>query len=216
MRFLLPLLAAVAAGLSLLNYTRAPDTVLTWKLALVAGEFGHWLVLLPLALGAAALFAKNPEWRITTLVLCAVAGVGFLRPAFTAWRMSRTLPARLEAAFGSKPAPVVAVFDPARLFWHPAAPAAAVATEVFARSDAGPLTLDFYAPQRIPVDSRAAVSAARPAACIVVVHGGGWDGGDSAQFVGWNHRWALGWKYRWQTRGHCGWSDGGGHRWDRS
>ena len=45
-RVLLLIFAGIIASTSLLTVVRAPDYVWTWKLAILAGEFGHWLVLL--------------------------------------------------------------------------------------------------------------------------------------------------------------------------
>jgi acetyl esterase/lipase len=44
------------------------------------------------------------------------------------------------------------------------------------------LKLDFY---------RAQNANAAGAPCVVVVHGGGWDGGERGQLPAWNHRWAA-------------------------
>ena len=81
MPLLLLLLAAVSALCSLLNFGRAPDSMWAWKLAILAGEFGHWLVLLPLGLALLAGFGATDGVRLATLLLCGVAVTGFLRKA---------------------------------------------------------------------------------------------------------------------------------------
>ena len=168
MRLILLILSAVAALVSLLTVFRAPDYMWTWKLAILAGEFGHWLVILPLVLAVLAVGGTTGVWRIGTLVLCAVTTGCFLRPAVSAGRISRGLG---EGAFTW-----------ARLY-GPTLPAAArVTTEVFARPEGLELKVDLYQP------AYAKDVLEKPRACIVVIHGGGWDGGDRTQLAGWNTR----------------------------
>lgn len=168
MPLLLFLLAAVSAVCSLLNFWRAPDAVWTWKLAILAGEFGHWLLLLPLGLALAAGLGAAGGLRLATLLLCGVAVAGFLRPAVNAWWIGRGLG---DGAFSF-----------ARLYVHATPPAAAVRTEIFARREGHELKLDFYRPGA----AKDARQAPRP--CVVVIHGGGWDGGDRTQLAAWNAR----------------------------
>lgn len=165
MRWIFPALALIVALLALLTLVRAPDSMLVWKLAIMAGEFGHWLVLLPLGLIVLALCGPAGASRIVTLGFCGLAAIGFLRPAFSAWRIGRTLG---EGAFSftglylhSSPAPVLA------------------RTEVFARPAGQELKLDFYPSQP---------ASGKLPGCLVVIHGGGWDSGDRTQLDGWNAR----------------------------
>ena len=168
MPLLLLLLAAVSALCSLLNFGRAPDSMWAWKLAILAGEFGHWLVLLPLGLALLAGFGATDGVRLATLLLCGVAVTGFLRPAANAWWIGRGLGdgafsfARLYVA--AKPAP------------------AAVRTEIFARPGGQDLKLDFYRP------AAAKDVRQKPRPCVVAIHGGGWDGGERTQLAEWNPR----------------------------
>jgi acetyl esterase/lipase len=75
-------------------------------------------------------------------------------------------------------------FSWGRLYHRSATPASPVQTEIYARPGGEELKLDFYA----------AAGGKRPAPCLVVVHGGGWDSGDNTQMPEWNHRWAArGW-----------------------
>ncbi len=164
---LLPL-AAVSAAISLLNFGRAPDSMWAWKLAILAGEFGHWLVLLPLGLAVVAGFGPTGGGRLTMLLLCAVAITGFLRPAVNAWWIGRDLG---EGAFSF-----------ARLYVAAKPVPAAVRTEIFARSGGRELKLDFYRPG-VAKDVRQ-----KPRPCLVVIHGGGWDSGDPTQLAAWNAR----------------------------
>jgi acetyl esterase/lipase len=167
-----PILAALA--LASLNFMSAPEFVWAWKLAIVAGEFGHWLAMMPLFALAAALFLLRGAWRAVLAGLALAALAGLLRPAFSA--------ARLAHETGHS------AFSWARLFKRTAPPPAAVRTEVFARPDGQDLKLDLYRP------AVAKDAAQPPRPCLVVIHGGGWDGGDRSQLAAWNPRWvAQGW-----------------------
>jgi len=180
MRWLLLTLSLLAALVSLLNLVRAPDSMWAWKLAILAGEFGHWLVVLPLGLAVLAGGGPAGPARIVTLALCAVAAAGFLRPVFTARRLAEDLPAGLHAAFGGAAPPLTLDFG--RLYFGRAVPAAGSRTEVFARPGGQELRLDFYRP------GAAKDGPGRPRPCVIVIHGGGWDGGDRTQLAGWNDR----------------------------
>jgi acetyl esterase/lipase len=177
------ILSLAVALLALLTLVRAPDYVWAWKLAILAGEYGHWLVLLPLALAAAAGLTAGGPWRTASWALCALALVGFLRPVCSARRIAGGLPSDMQAAFAAR-GPAAPALDLRRLYWPARWPAVAVTTETFARPGGQELDLDFYAPP-------AAADAARPHPCLVVIHGGGWDGGDRTQLAIWNRRWAA-------------------------
>ena len=179
MRWILLLLAMAVAAVSLLNFFRAPDFMWTWKLAILAGEYGHWLVLLPLALLVPASAAPGAS-RPVIVAFCAVAVVGFLRPVCEARRLAAGLPAGLQAAFGgeARPCPL----DFARLYRGRPTPAARMTTEIFARPGGVELALDFYRP------AWAKDAPEKPRPCVVVIHGGGWDGGDRRQLSAWNER----------------------------
>lgn len=174
-------LALVAAAASLLAWLPAPVWPGWWKLAIAVGEFGHLFVLLPLGVAGLAALALEGWPRGMTLGLCGVAAVGLLRPAWTASQLGERLPAELVQSFGAGAAERGAgMFAWSRLYRPPARPRVAVRTETFARRADGELQLDFYP-----------AAAAAPAPCLVVVHGGGWDGGDRTQLAEWNHRWAA-------------------------
>ena len=181
MRLILLILSAVAVLVSLLTVFRAPDYMWTWKLAILAGEFGHWLVILPLVLAVLASGGTTGAWRISTLVLCAVATGCFLRPVVSARRLAATLPQALHAAFGAT-GPAEPVLSLGRLYRGGLAPVARVTTEVFARPEGVELKVDFYQP------AYAKDVLEKPRPCVVVIHGGGWDGGDRLQLAAWNPR----------------------------
>lgn len=175
--FLLPALALAAALGASLTWRLAPSWGSLWKVAIAVGEFGPWLMLFPLGLAVVAWFALEGWPRGLTLVLCASAFVFLGVPLYHASRLAATLPAGLAKSFGSH-APGTP-WSLARVFWHDTPPRATVRTEVFSRAGGEELKLDFYR------------TAAPAAPCLVVVHGGGWDGGDRTQLAEWNHRWAA-------------------------
>ena len=171
MRIFLLGLAAAFVAIGSLTVFRSPDW-LNWKLALVAGEFGHWLALGALALGGAAwaLRAGHAGVAGTTVALSVLAAGLLLRPTWEARRIATTLPGELAAALGGT-APGRAAFAVGNFFG--AAPkAVAMETREFAPG----LKLDFY---------RAAGRAVAP--CVIVIHGGGWDSGDRTQLPDFNH-----------------------------
>jgi acetyl esterase/lipase len=169
------LAAGVFAAGGLLTLLRSPDW-LNWKLALVAGEFGHWLALVALALGGAAwaLRAGHEGLAWSTVVLSVGAAGLLLKPTWEAARIGRALPQRLEAAFGGAASPRAAFSVGG---WFESAPAA-VAVET--REYAPGLKLDLYR-----ATGPGAPGQAAP--CIVVIHGGGWDSGNREQLAGFNH-----------------------------
>lgn len=170
MRWILITLSLVAALVSLLTVVRAPDYVWTWKLAILAGEFGHWLVLLPLGVALLACLSPAGAGRVITLGLCGLAAICLLRPTFSAWQLGREQGG---------------AFSFLRLYVHHRAVSAPARSEVFARPEGQELKLDFY-----PANPR--ITRGQPAGCIVVIHGGGWDSGGPDQLTEWNHRWAAG------------------------
>lgn len=161
--------ATLVFGLSLLTVVPAPVRV-NWKLALLAGEYGHMLAALPVVLIVIVWSsAQSPVacWLVT--LLAAVAWGCFLKPVVQAGQIAGTLPGKLTAAFG----PVRAGAQPFALR----------ALFIRSKSMVRPATHE-YAPGRL-LDFYPAVGA--PAApCIVVIHGGGWDGGDRTEIAHFN------------------------------
>jgi len=149
----------------------------------LSGEYGHWLVLLPLGLIFLACAGLTGGSRAAVLLLCGVAIGGFLRPAFGAWRIAVRLPGEMQAAFGDA-TPARSFFDFGRLYRGTGPRQVRVTTETFARPEGVELQLDFYAPPF------AKDTTARPP-CLIVIHGGGWDSGDRTQLAAWNYRWAM-------------------------
>lgn len=183
MKWLLPALSVGFCAMSLLSVIRAPGTRPAWMLAVIVTEYGHWLLVLPLGLALTAYSTVEGVWRGTVFVLAAVTTVGLLRPAFTAALMAGRLKINLARAFGP-----VAVAGPQwswlRLVLGWRTQLGAVRTEVYSQPVGAELKLDFY-------PAAAGASAGRPAPCVVVIHGGGWDSGDRRQLAEYNHRLAA-------------------------
>jgi len=171
LRGFITLWTLVLLALGLLTVRRSPLRW-NWKFALLAGEFGHWLALGALGAGVAtwALRDGHFAWAYVTLILIALAMGMLLRPTLEAERIGRVLPAKLEAAFGGVK-PMAEAFALSGYF---ASGPSKVVVET--REYAPGLRLDFF---------RAVDRAAAP--CVVVIHGGGWDGGDRAQLADLNH-----------------------------
>ena len=165
------LLAASLCGVSCLTWKRAPSLVL-WKLAIVVGELGHLLVLIPILLGGMALrTAHFPTWGLSmAVVLHLLTTVNLLIPSLRGAKLAKSLPQALAAAFG-----------PAALGREPwswrraflAAPSRAITRPETINyvSSGETLCLDLF---------RARSGGAAP--CVIVIHGGGWDNGERTQF----------------------------------
>jgi len=139
-----------------------------WPVGMVVPEIALWLVPLPVGFAAAAVLLGRRNGRrwltAITVVLCAAAVVLFCKPAVQAWRLGRTLDARLDAAFGPPAAaPLCRPFSLAAAI-VPRNPAP-VAFETM-RYDKG-LGLDFYR-------GVGAAAGGSPRPCVVVIHGGSW------------------------------------------
>jgi acetyl esterase/lipase len=142
-----------------------------WPVGMVVPEIALWLVPLPICFAASALLLgrrRGRRWLTgITVVLCAAAVVLFCKPVVEAWRLGRTLDAKLDAAFGAPP-----VVPPCPPFSLGAAVVprnpAPVAIETMQYADG--LMLDFY--RGVGTTSAAAGHSSRP--CVVVIHGGSW------------------------------------------
>jgi acetyl esterase/lipase len=166
---LLFILAMVWTGVASLTWWRVP-TLALWKTAVITGEFGHFLAVVPLLTGAVAWWDGGP-WSNGILLLSGLGVLALLRPVVQAAWISRGLPAKLAAAFG----PVnmaQAPFSLSRLI-APGDPPVVVETYTIT----GGLELDFYR----------AKGRAGPAPCVVMIHGGSWEAGDRHQLPDLNH-----------------------------
>jgi acetyl esterase/lipase len=168
---LLFLMAVPVLAMSLLTAFRVP-VIVNWKLAMLAGEFCYWFLLL--SLGMAAVIWVNhregPAWAMAGLTVCGLATLFFMKPVIEAWLVSRKLPDRLEKAFG--PARLAELSFSLRGFLRKKPPAGSFQTHNFSPG----LQLNLY----LPPDSKG------PVPCVLVIHGGGWDGGNRSELSGFN------------------------------
>jgi acetyl esterase/lipase len=170
-RFVLPLLSVLLVAMASFTVIKAP-TIWTWWLALLAAEFGHFFVILPLTLSSWAIFrwaTIGPVSMVITVAACALAVGLFFKPTIQAARLAKTLPEKLERTFGPAKLPQ-APFSLAALATF-GAPAVTPETRVFAHAGKpSELAMDFYRAESVG-----------PAPCVIVVHGGGWDSGERTQ-----------------------------------
>jgi acetyl esterase/lipase len=174
-RWLLFLRSLALFALGLLTTFPTPDWS-AWQLALLAGEFGHWLAAATLFLAAVLWWVRGdyPTQAVVAVVLCVGAAGLFLKPAFQAARIGASLPDTLTAHFGPQPVSA-APFSFRKLFLGEA-----IAPVPVQRLNVTPeLPLDFYRAIQ--------PGGGRPAACVIVVHGGGWDNGARTQLPELNH-----------------------------
>lgn len=156
------LLAVGLVGAGALTLVPVPRKV-PWRLAVAAGVFGHWLSIVALIVGAVAWWLGDEARGLAVVTgASALVAAGLLgRPV----GMAPWLKAKARGELDRMDAPEI------RRTRYPGGRVAAE-TKVF--SDG--LELDFY---------RAAGGGVSP--CVVVVHGGGWDGGSRGQMPAWNH-----------------------------
>jgi len=155
------------AAIGLLTVFKAPAWV-SWRLAVLAGQFGYIAAVVPLAAGITACFLPAGRGG-PAVIACAVAVVLLLQPAAQAWAIGRALPGILGRSFGEvkmegKPFSFLGLFRP----WPSPAP---MSTWAYS----GALKLDFH-----PAVGRS------PAPCVIMVHGGGWDSGERGQIPQFN------------------------------
>lgn len=164
-RGILLAVALASSALGLLTLVRSPDW-LDWRLAVLVGQFGYVLAVIPLAAGVLAwrLSREREILALASFWICVLALVLLVQPCAQAWFIGRGLPARFEAQFGPgvEGGPAFSFSGLVRRWPSP------VPRSTWTYS--GPLKLDFY-----PAVGRT------PAPCVVVIHGGGWDDGDRGQ-----------------------------------
>lgn len=179
LRWLWLFLAVVVALLGALNVFKSPDWA-PWKLAVLAGEYGHWAAGAPLVIaGVAWRLRGNAGVLPLATVLVGLLAFGLLlRPCVEARLISGRLPEKFEKQFGRVEL-ARAPFSFGGLFGG-VETSAAVETMKFS----GELSLDLYRASIKP----GAIGGRGGSPCVIVVHGGGWDGGgrgEIAHFNGW-------------------------------
>lgn len=175
LRWILLILALALLALSALTAIKAPDWA-PWKLAVLAGEYGHWVALAPLLLATVAWLSRDGIIVVpaATVLVCALAFGLFLKPVTEASLVAGELPAKLEKQFGHADLGR-APFALTQLIGRDADSA-----PVETLNYSGALALDFYRASSRPV-------AGRGAPCVILVHGGGWDSGTRVEIAHFNH-----------------------------
>ena len=153
---------------SLFVLVGAPTAAL-WIVAILMGEWGHYLALLSVLF--AALAFRTGRAGLRTTLFASLTALICLTPTFRALLITRELPARCTAAFGpavtdAKPFSLIALFCGVR-----SNDDVATTTHEYAKRDRKSLKLDLYRANR--------TTAAQP--LIVMVHGGSWNGGRKEQ-----------------------------------
>lgn len=162
----------VASGLGLLTLFKAPEWI-DWRLVVFVGQYCYVAAFVPLVSGVVACYRPGIRGGPPAIAACAAGALGFallIHPCVQAWLMGRRLPGRLERQFG-KSGVAGPAFSFAGLFRG--SPGVAPRTTW---TYSGALQLDFY-----PAIGRSA------AACVIVIHGGGWDSGDRDQISQFNN-----------------------------
>ncbi len=176
-RWLLLVLAFALAALGSLTAIQAPDWA-PWKSAVLAGEYGHWVALVPLVVAALAWLSRGRRAIVAgaTVLVCAAAFGLLLKPVTEAALLSAGLPAKLEKQFGHA-ALARPPFAFTALFRNDATPVTPVETMRYS----GELALDFYRAAATSVTHHSGVP------CVILVHGGGWDSGSRTEIAHFDH-----------------------------
>ncbi|QYM79176.1 alpha/beta hydrolase [Horticoccus luteus] len=166
-RYFLLLVAGLFLAVGLLTVVPSPDRA-PWQLAVLADNFGHWLALGSVGLVVAAWCARGVGlgWQASVTVIGVAAAALLLRPCWDAARIARVLPAELARTLG-----------PAEVDARPFSVAA------LGRGDPGavPVETHEFAPG-LKLDFYRAIGRT-PAPCVIVVHGGGWNGGKRTEIA---------------------------------
>ena len=162
------LAAGLGLGLGLLVILPGPNVWL-FRLSVVATEYGHWVVLVPLL---AVICGRWSGWMGGVTVVMGLSGMGLLLSSAVRaeWR-SRSVAEEMTAIFGASGVEMKrAPFSWWRM-WR-GVERSGVVPEIyrFAERDGEALRMIFYRSVR-----------RSPAPCVVVVHGGGWDGGTATE-----------------------------------
>lgn len=166
--------AVVFILVALLTQVSAPALFL-WQLKVAATEYGHWLVLGPLAV----IFAGRRRSVVdsVSVAFAVLAAVLFLSSGVRAMLYASTASGKMNPVF---PAPAGTAkgqpFSLPRMWFGSKAAEVDVQTLDFAEHEGAPLRMDFY-----PAQGR------NPAPCVVVLHGGGWENGNRKEFEWMNH-----------------------------
>lgn len=172
-----PLALLALMAFSMLNRS---ELTLLWQISVVAKEYGHYAAILTVVVVAALLLTAPPFWWACALVLI----LGILFTAAFAWPLASALRLqhRIRArASGEFPADLAINFR--TLFAGAGLKPVPHQRLEYRRAGDQVLTLDYYPAQ-----------GAGDAPWVLLIHGGGWESGDSSQLAELNWllaRWGL-------------------------
>jgi acetyl esterase/lipase len=172
LRFFLAAACVIASLPGLITF----DSLPLWKATLAVTEYGHRLALLPALLLLGALFDRGTLTRLSSLLSVAALTL-LLLPLGLMIHQSRTLAQDLRSALGLA-TPALAPDFKALFFGTP--PAIVTHQTIDIPRATQPLRLLFTRP-----------SSSSPAPCLILLHSGGWERGDPAEFPEWTHHWAA-------------------------
>ncbi len=172
-----------------------PPTYIFWKISIVVMEGGQFLVLPLLLLGLWSLAASGSgRWAGILFILAAgLYATTCIRAVFLATKLEKEF-AGMESKGGIKGAPPVGTFrraaplSLAEMFTGIPMPAPAFRTYGYKKHGDLDLELDFYPaagpngylPKGDAKDGATSTTHRLPP-CVIVIHGGGWDGGARSQ-----------------------------------
>ncbi|MEP6600403.1 MAG: alpha/beta hydrolase [Nitrospirota bacterium] len=179
------------AAAGALAFLPAP-THLLWMVALGITEWGHWLTLLALTLLILGGFGISRNGTLSAVglagaLLCLVSACFTVTPVLRGVLIARELPSQLERSFGMTEA--ARIDDSAKkatplvlsnLFKGVGVPAIQPTSVIYRKLESQELSLDLYQPSSSQRGSNQRVG-------VLVVHGGGWQSGDSREFAALNH-----------------------------
>lgn len=143
------------------------DQVLIWQLSILGTEFGHWFAAVSLILLAVAIATRTSAGSVFNILLLSACTVLFTRPFVQAQLHQAAWKAHLQAALGvSIDGPLVSFGS----LWSSSSNKSAPEIFSYEKGNDSDLTFDFYR-----------TTTNLPAPWVLVIHGGGWDGGNTTQ-----------------------------------
>ena len=141
---------------------------LGWLLSILVTEYGHWFALATLGLILLALRRAGIHRRLIPALLA--GAVIFCLPAIRLFTRYAQWQRQLSAAFGPNPSLEAARPSAAGLFFGS-----------LKADHVTPITVTISVDPELKMDQYIQTPSDRPAPWVMVIHGGGWDSGDSSQ-----------------------------------
>ena len=161
-------LLALLALMAFLMLNRSESTLL-WQISVATKEYGHYAAILTVVVVAALLLTAPPFWWPCALVL--ILGVlltgAFAWPLSSALRLQRQIHARASGDF-----PADLAISVRKLFAGIGLKAVPYQRLEYCRAADLALSLDYYPAQGVG-----------DAPWVLLIHGGGWESGDSSQLA---------------------------------